>query len=99
MADAEDLKSRQALSQHTAPKRSTAKIACVYAGLEHSVPFGLCTFPHDSAKRTGTTTDTGETPKQATEAAKNAAALQFQIDSHTEIFAPWGFLRRVVGLP
>jgi hypothetical protein len=58
MADAEDLKSRQAIRQRPAQERSTAKIASVYRPSAHL----LLAVPRTRAQRgtepTDTTTDT-----------------------------------------
>jgi hypothetical protein len=54
MADAEDLKSRQGIRQHSAAKRSTAKIASIYMGFEDSSRAS----PRTLAKQIENSTDT-----------------------------------------
>ena len=59
MADAGDLKSHQAVLQHPAPKRSTAKNASVYRAFVRYNPAASRTLANRIENPTDTTTDTG----------------------------------------
>ena len=58
MADAEDLKSRQAALQPSAIKRNIAKIACVYWPSGNSTRAEPRSLTHPCAEPTDTITDT-----------------------------------------
>ena len=58
MADAEDLKSRQAVLQGDAEKRNTAKIACIHAASEDWRCARQRKGTHPTESPTDTTTDT-----------------------------------------